>query len=64
VHFLVCYLNKLQNVRCNDKDSSFMFLSLGTFNEVACMLTKQISLLGILHSGFIRQKPKLISDQS
>jgi len=22
VHLLVCYLNKLQNARCNDKDSS------------------------------------------
>jgi len=25
VHLLVCYLNKLQNARCNDKDSSVTY---------------------------------------
>jgi len=25
VHLLVCYLNKLQNARCKDKDSCYMF---------------------------------------
>ena len=24
MHLLVCYLNKLQNARCNDKDNDFL----------------------------------------
>jgi len=27
VHLLVCYLNKIQNARCNDKDVLYMFLT-------------------------------------
>ena len=27
MHLLVCYLNKLQNARCNDKDAKFCFSS-------------------------------------
>jgi len=46
------------------ENSSFLFLSPRTFNEVACKLTKRMSLISTLNSGFICQKPKLISGQS
>jgi len=52
---------------CNYKKGGnyfFLFLFPRSINEVERMLTKQMSLLGILNSGFVCQKPRFNSSQS